>query len=203
MDPELSGDLTFHAGSVDATSVGTTCEVDRKFQDSLTDESWYVLQAKPRQESRVTFHLHKRLPSLEVFVPLMEVPQKRRGRKLNLLEPLFPGYLFATIPPDPSTWTVVRWTPGVKHILGCGEIPVPVPSGLIVELKAKVAEHGFVRPGIPFVPGERVRLREGPFAGLEGIFERELSPAGRVRVLVQLLSRTTPIDVDVLELEQP
>jgi len=91
----------------------------------------------------------------------------------------------------------------VKRILGCGDIPVPVPSGLIAEIKAKVAEHGFVRSGIPFEPGERVRLREGPFAGLEGVFERQLSPAGRVRVLVQLLSRMTPIDVDVLELELP
>lgn len=194
----MGGDLTLQAPSVDCCGEG-----DFRPQDCFVDESWYVLHSKPHQESRVTFHLQRRLPSLEVFVPLIEVPQKRKGRKLTLLEPLFPGYLFATIPPEPSAWSTVRWTPGVKHILSCGEDPVRVPSGLIAEIRARVAEHGFVRPGLPFEPGERVRLRKGPFAGLEGIFERQLSPTGRVRVLVQLLSRTIPIDMDVLELELP
>lgn len=194
MSSRLSGDPTFRIDERGAKS-------DSKSQDSLADQLWYVLQAKPRQEGRVTFHLHRRVPSLEIFVPLIEVPQRRWGRKLTLLEPLFPGYLFATIPGDPAAWTIVRWTPGVKRVLGCGDIPVPVPSGFIAEIKARVAEHGFVRPGVSFQPGERVRLRGGPFAGLEGIFERQLTPLGRVRILVQLLAQMIPMDLDVLELE--
>ncbi len=162
---------------------------------------WYVVHSKAFHEKRVTFHLHQRMASLEVFVPLIEVTRRRRNRKWSVLQPVFPGYLFAAFPLEPSTWGVVRWTPGVKRILGCGDVPVPVPNEFIDELKARVAEFGFIRPGIPFSAGDRVRLREGPFAGLEGIFERQLSPAGRVRVLLELLSRVTPVDVDVLDLE--
>jgi len=162
---------------------------------------WYVLHAKPSAEKRVTFHLHSRLRSLEVFVPLIEVTRRRRNHKWNRLEPLFPGYLFAIIPPEPAAWTTVRWTPGVKRILGCGDVPVPVPDEFIDKIKSRMTEFGFIRLGTPFRSGDRVRLREGPFADLEGIFERQLSPGGRVRVFFHLLSRFTPIDVDVLDLE--
>ncbi len=178
-----------------------TTESEAESRDALIGPQWYVVQAKPYQEGRLTFKLMQRVPSLEVFLPLIEVPRGRRHRRWNSLEPLFPGYLFARIPPEALVWNAVRWTPGAKRILGCGDVPVPVPPEFISEIRARVAEHGYLRPGIRFRPGARVRLRDGPFAGLEGIFERQLSRAGRVRVLLNLLSRTTPIDVDVLELE--
>ncbi len=161
---------------------------------------WYVVHAKPFHEKRVSFHLHRRVALLEVFVPLIQVTRRRRKHKWTLLQPLFPGYLFATMPHEPAAWTAVRWTPGVKRILAYGDVPVPVPHEFIAEIKARVAEFGFIRPGMPFKAGERVRLRAGPFAGLEGIFDRQLSPSGRVRILLEVLARVTPTEVDVLDL---
>ncbi len=181
-------------------SVLTTSQVPAA-QD-LSASPWYVLHAKPHQEQRLTFRLQHRVASLEVFVPLIEVSRRQKGRRRNLLEPLFPGYLFATIPAEPRALNTVRWTPGIKRILGCGDVPVPVPEGIVEEIRARVADYGFVRLGMPFRPGDKVRLSGGPLAGLEGIFERPLSRAGRVRVLLGMLSRTTPIDVDVCELER-
>ncbi len=92
---------------------------------------WYVVHSKPFHEKRVTFHLHQRVASLEIFVPLIEVTHGRRNHNWNSLQPVFPGYLFATFPLEPSAWTVVRWTPGVTRILGYGDAPVAVPNEFI------------------------------------------------------------------------
>jgi transcriptional antiterminator RfaH len=175
----------------------------------LSSEAWsdaqpryYVVHTKPRQEGRVIAHLALRAPSVEVFFPRIEVVRRHAGRRVAVLEPLFPCYLFVWMSLTPATFDAVRWTPGARRILGDGERPVAVPEEMVRVIQERMQPLGFVRVGLNLQPGCRVRIRNGPFAGLEAIFERPTSRRDRVRVLLELLGTLTPLEIDPLDLER-
>lgn len=160
------------------------------------------MQTKPRDESRVIRHLDLRVSDVETFLPKIEVIRRRARRRVVSLEPLFPSYVFARFQIAPQTWHVVRWTPGVRRILGEDGWPTEVPPELIAAIQDRVAPLGFVRIGLQMSQGDRVRVKSGPFAGLEGIFERPTTRRDRVRVLLEILGRVTPLELEVFELER-
>jgi transcriptional antiterminator RfaH len=164
--------------------------------------NWYAVQAKSHNEARVLHHLARR--TIPAFLPLIEVIRRYPSRRISRLEPLFPGYLFVQLESmdcNPSCWNTVRWTPGVKSILGTEDAPVPVPDPVIDAIQTRVRDLGFVRPGLRFKPNDRVLIRRGPLAGLEAIFDEPLSRYGRVRVLLGLLGQERRVQVDVADLE--
>lgn len=164
--------------------------------------SWYAVQAKSHNEARVHHHLMQRV--IPTFLPLIETIRPWRSRRIARLEPLFPGYLFVRLEHmdvNPSQWDLVRWTPGVKSILGSAGTPMPVPDDVVAAIEARVERFGFVRPGLGFGPSARVFIRRGPLAGLEAVFERQLSRSGRVQVLMRLLGQQRRVQVDAADLE--
>lgn len=165
--------------------------------------AWYAVQVKRYQERRVARYLA--MKPIATYLPLIESIRRRDGiRGPVRLEPLFPGYLFVlmqSLDDSPGLWHLVRWTPGVRRILGIEGTPVPMPAGAIEAIQARTRELGFVRPCIQFVPGTRVRIRSGPLHGLEGVFDRPMSRGGRVRVLLELLGQMRRAEVDELDLE--
>jgi len=169
----------------------------------LLATAWYVVQVKRFEEQRVIRFL--RAKAIPTFLPLMESHRRRRGiRPSSELEPLFPGYLFVqmqAVDADPANWHVLRWTPGVRRILGAEGYPAPMPLEAIDAIRSRVKELGFVRPGVRFPVGARVRIRSGPLAGLEGVFDGPMPRDGRVRVLLELLGEVARTEVDELALE--
>lgn len=164
--------------------------------------NWYAVQAKGHNEARVLYHLAQK--TIPTFLPLVEVIRRYRSRRVVRLEPLFPGYLFVRLEHvdcDPSRWEAVRWTPGVKSILGQEGEPVPIPDPVIDAIQTRVKEFGFVRPGLGFGQNTRVLIRHGPLTGLEAVFERPLSGSGRVLVLMHLLGQQRRVQVDAADLE--
>jgi transcriptional antiterminator RfaH len=165
--------------------------------------NWYVVQAKRHEEHRVVHHL--KLKCIPAFLPLIEsCSRQTRAQGFTRLEPLFPGYLFVemrALDVDPADWQSVRWTPGVKRIVGTAETPVPMPREAFEAIRARVAELGFVRPGPRFASGARIRVRFGPFSGLEGLFDRPMSRRGRVQVLLEFLGQVRRVEADELDLE--
>lgn len=159
---------------------------------------WYAVHVKPRQEDRVSASLIER--GWEVLLPRIHVRRKRRGHGMLCTEPLFPGYLFVAVDLTPQVWNTVRWTPGVKAILGCGGVPSPVPAEPLTLIKQYLGPVGIIEPRPQFAQGDRVRVTDGPFAGLVGILERRASRAGRVRVLVDLL-RGAMVELEDVDLE--
>lgn len=164
--------------------------------------NWYAVQAKSHNEARVLHNLtHKTIPA---FLPLIEVIRHYGSRRLTRLEPLFPGYLFVQLERldcNPGHWDTVRWTPGVKSIVGFEGAPAPVPDAVIDAIKTRVQDLGFVRPGLRFGRHDRVVVRRGPLAGLEAVFERPLSGSGRVQVLMHMLGQQRRVQVDAADLE--
>lgn len=151
---------------------------------------WYVVKTKPRKEDQVLRLLSRQ--GIEVYLPKIR-RRKRAGDKP--WEPLFPGYLFAALALDGGEGVMARWIPGVAYLLGYGGMPWPVPEELLARIKARLATGA---AGLPprFQPGQRVLIDEGPFAGLEAVFEGTLSPVGRCWVLLEILGRSVPVQIE-------
>lgn len=168
----------------------------------IANGAWYAVQVKQHNERRGECQLTLR--GIPVLLPLIEVIRRYRTRRVAYLEPLFPGYLFANVEPtesNPQMWQTLRWTPGVKRILGSGDVPIPLADAVIDAIRERTRELGFVRPELQHVSGSKVRIRGGPLAGLEAIFDCSMSRSGRVRVLLELLGQQARVEVDAVDLE--
>jgi transcription antitermination factor NusG len=159
------------------------------------------VQTKPRAEEQVALRLRQHC-RLEVFLPKLAVPKRRRGRRITAIEMLFPSYLFVHMSLEPGSWYAVKWTPGVKGIVGTGDLPVAVPDEAVRLLLDRCMAEEIIawRPAYPV--GAHVRITHGPFAGLVGILERPATRQERVRVLLHLLGGPVPVEVEVADLEQ-
>lgn len=111
---------------------------------------------------------------------------------LTRRQPLFPGYVFVGLNPLRSRWRAVDSTFGVRSIVKCGDLPVPLPVGCIEALIRLSGEDGLVTFAASLTAGDAVRFLSGPFTGLIGRLE-QLDGAGRVTILLDLLGRATPI----------
>lgn len=168
--------------------------------EAMGEPSWFAVQTKPRQEDRV-LHLLRLRGQLPVFLPKLQDVRKRRSRRVTVIEPLFPSYLFVQMSLDPGPWYTVKWTPGVKRIVSTGEVPTPVPAEVIRVLRERCGDDDLISWRPSMRPGAHVHVVHGPFAGLQGILERPSSRGERVRILLQLMGCTTPVEMDVTDIE--
>lgn len=149
---------------------------------------WYVIRAKLRKETVV----ERRIADLglEVFLPWLRLRRRVGSRYQWVLSPLFPGYLFCRLDLLLSG-KAVRYAPGVKDFVKFGHRIAEVREDVVQDIRDRcpggVAE---LRPR-PYQAGEPVLVREGPFAGLGAIFEREMAGSERVTILLELLGRQT------------
>jgi len=165
-------------------------------------EAWYAIHTKPRQEEVAAGQLGRR--GVEVFLP--RVTERRRGEPPRV-RPFFPGYLFVRADLAAVGISTLQWVPGVCRLVAFGGVPARVPEEAIALIRRQLAQieaqGGF--PRMRFRPGERVRVREGPLAGLEGIFEGPVRPAERVRILLRFLGECNRavVPLDMLEGAMP
>ncbi|HID55290.1 TPA: hypothetical protein EYP37_02085 [Candidatus Poribacteria bacterium] len=153
---------------------------------------WFVVYTKPRKERWAEDNINR--IGFETFLPRYE-----RG---GVEKPLFPRYLFVRFDPDSDpSWPSIRYARGVVRIVSFGEngTPTPVPEAVIEEIKSRQDDRGLIRLGrLPSDPkeGDRVRIADGPFKGLEGIFAEDLKDGERVIVLLSLMGRQVKVDIE-------
>jgi transcription antitermination factor NusG len=122
--------------------------------------------------------------------------ERVRGRRRHRLAPMFPGYLFACLSEDHGDLPQVRWSPGVRRLLGDSDRPRPVDENVVQCIRSRTDRSGRVRLGKRLRPGSRVRIVDGPLAGMIGILERPAAtPTERVAVLLDLFSRPTVVEL--------
>ncbi len=153
---------------------------------------WYAIRTKAKKEGEV----EKRLSDLrlEVFLPWLRTRRRIATRFLWVLVPLFPSYLFCRLDLVTSG-KAARYCPGVRDFLKFGDTIAEVGDEIIRELKERCPEGVARLEPVPIRPGDVVRINEGPFAGLEAIFEREMKGSERVAVLLEILGRQTRIEL--------
>jgi len=174
---------------------------DRKQETTdVMGARWYAVYTKPRCEQKAADGLMRR--SLEAFLPKIEVTRKRQTRSVRQTEPLFPCYVFARIEIDSEHFLAARWTPGVRKILGVGDPLSSVPDSVISYIREQMGAGGAVSPRQDFQVGDTVRIRKGPLRDLIGIFKGEVSPTGRVKVLMNILQNRREVEVHLSEIEK-
>ena len=154
---------------------------------------WYLVHTKPRQEKCAFENLHRQ--SYQCYLPTLSSEKLRQGLLTVLDEPLFPRYLFIRLGQGDSakSWAPIRSTKGVSRLVCFGVEPAKVADGLIELLQRQEASVQ-IEPERLFKPGERVRLTEVPFAGIEGIYQMAEGER-RVMVLIELLSKPVAVRV--------
>lgn len=157
---------------------------------------WWVLFTQPHKEEMVRGLLESM--GLETFLPMIRPAHVRADRRQ--WKPLFPRYLFVRAVLQKAPRSRLEWLPGVTALVRFGEEPAWVPQGVIDLLRQRVETlntHGYDY----MAPGQRVRITAGPLKDLEAIFDRPVSDAGRVRILVNILGRLSACEVNVEDLE--
>ncbi|MEW6408746.1 MAG: transcription termination/antitermination NusG family protein [Nitrospirota bacterium] len=156
-------------------------------------KNWFVLYTKPRLEDFVTERL-KRI-ELEVLNPKLKRRKTIRGRLQEVIEPLFPCYIFANLDID-LHYRLVKYTRGVKRFVGNEGSPAPVGNEIIDAIKSRIKE-GYVTIQPPsFKPGEEVLIKEGPFKDFIGIFERDMKAKDRVIILLNAVSYQARVTIE-------
>jgi transcription elongation factor/antiterminator RfaH len=155
--------------------------------EHLDTGRWYVVQTQPHAENRAVLNLRRQ--DYRVFCPRLRKTVRHARRSTVSLVPLFPGYVFLHLDVSRRQWRSVNGTFGVARLIMQGDLPQPVPRGVIELLLDRADADGGVGWAPSLKPGQPVRISEGPFAGLVAILE-QLDENGRVRVLLKLLGRS-------------
>lgn len=162
--------------------------------------AWYVVQTRPNAEEQAVGHLER-----QGFVPFLPryLKRRRHARKTELVaRPLFPNYLFVSMDVAAQRWRAVQSTVGVSRLVCRGDMPAAVPDGVVEGLLRRRDDGGFIplvsRP--VFAAGQPVRLTEGAFASLVGLYEG-MTDRDRVTVLLDLLGRKVRINADADTIE--
>ncbi|MBN2686977.1 MAG: UpxY family transcription antiterminator [Deltaproteobacteria bacterium] len=165
---------------------------------------WYAVHVKSRHEDKSNTLLVKK--SIETYLPKVEVWSKRKDRKKRINIPLFPGYLFINMHTVTNETKVdVLQTHGVVRILGKpnSHVPVPVPDAQIEAIRrivdSKVEIQAYMYPRV----GEKARIADGPFKGIEGVVVRTDLKKNLFVVSIDLLQRSVAIKLEGFQIEKP
>tara|TARA_B110000208_G_scaffold10502_1_gene13215 strand:+ start:160 stop:672 length:513 start_codon:yes stop_codon:yes gene_type:complete len=153
----------------------------------MTNEmQWFLLQTKVKQEQRAAENLERQ--DVASFCPMIRVDKISRGRRSEVLDVLFPGYLFVQLGESSVSTTAVRSTRGVSHFVTSAGAPIKVPQGLVEQLRQRVtADADVVMSQLP-KSGAKMQVIDGPFKGLNAVFT-EPDGNNRAIVMVTLLSQ--------------
>jgi len=168
---------------------------------------WYVVHTYAGYENKLKSNLESRIASMnmeerifEVVIPVEDVIEFKNGKKVVVSKKVFPGYLMVRMDLDDDSWYVVRNTPGVTGFVGLGARPTPL-SRKEVESILQVKVEGIEtqkksRPRLEYEPGESVRVKEGPFADFTGTIAEINEDQLKLKVLVNIFGRETPVELD-------
>jgi len=160
--------------------------------------AWYLLQCKPRQDARAEENLRRQ--GYSCFRPLLQREKLGGGRIQKVEESLFPGYLFIQLDAQ-SNWAPLRSTRGVSRLVVFSGYPLPVPAGLIEQLRLR-SQQVSGQAAVPVLKsGEKVRITEGPFAELEAIFH-SMDGLQRAVLLLNMLNRQQKIHLPLSSLSK-
>ena len=175
---------------------------------------WFVVHTQSGYENKVKQNLETRTSSmnledriLEIVIPMEDVVEFRNGKKVNVSKKMFPGYLLVRCFLDDASWAAIRDTPGIVNFVGAGGKPSPlsrkeVENFLYVPDETKPDAPKKTRARLGFEINETVRVKEGPFADFSGAIVEINEDQLKVKVLVDIFGRETPVELEFSQIAQ-
>lgn len=169
---------------------------------------WFVIHTYSGYEERVKKNLAQRIRFMDsegeisqVVIPTEDEIEVRAGKKRTVSKKILPGYVLIQMRMSDQSWRIVRNTPGVTGFVGSGDKPVPLQEGEVSQiLRQMEAEAPKIKIG--FREGQSVRVTDGPFVDFIGAVDSINSEKGKVKVLLSLFGRETPVELDFLQVEK-
>lgn len=185
-------------------------EEERPPTEGERKAAWYVVHTYSGYENKVEANLRQRIKSmgmedkiLDIVIPTEEEVELREGQRRTVQRKIFPGYILVHMILDDQSWQVVRYTPGVTGFVGSGNRPAPLSEDEVKAILGRMRRAEEERPiRIGFKKGETVRIIDGPFADFTGVVDEIYPEKGKVRVLVSIFGRETPLELDLLQVER-
>ena len=177
-------------------------------QETTGERRWYAIHTYAGYEKAVERNLKQRIESLgmedkifEVVVPTEKKIKIKGGKRVEVEEKVYPGYILVDMIVDDESWYIVRNTPRVTGFVGSGVTPVPLTEEEIGQLFNRMSTET-AKHKIDFMVGEPVVVADGPFKDLEGRIGEIDEEKGKVKVLVSMFGRETPVELDFLQVRK-
>ncbi|MBI5815619.1 MAG: transcription termination/antitermination protein NusG [Nitrospinae bacterium] len=174
------------------------------------DMKWYILHTYSGYEKKVMDQLRKRMNQHglgdkvgEILVPEEAVVEIKGGKKKTSKRKFFPGYIVIQMVMDETSWHVVKDTPRITGFLGDANAPVPLSAAEVDRLREQLSGTA-EKPKLKFSfqVGESVRVNEGPFANFTGVLDEVNPERGKVKVMVSIFGRATPVELEFSQIEK-
>ncbi len=171
-------------------------------------KNWFVIHTYSGHEERVKKNLEQRMKLMDagddvsqIVIPAEDEVEVRGGQRRTVAKKILPGYVLVQMKMSDESWNMVRNTPGVTGFVGSGGKPVPLQEEEVDQiLKQMTAETPRIKVG--FKQGQSVRVTDGPFTDFVGIVDEISTGKGKVKVLLSLFGRETPVELDFLQVEK-
>lgn len=178
-------------------------------QQSTGERAWYAIHTYAGYENAVARNLKQRIESLgmedkifSVIVPTEKKIKVKSGKRVEEEEKIYPGYVLVEMVVTDDSWYIVRNTPRVTGFVGSGVFPVPLEKAEVESLFARMSDSAGAKHAIDVGPGDLVKVTDGPFKDFEGKVAEVDTQRGKIKVLVSMFGRETPVELDFLQVKK-
>jgi len=177
-------------------------------EQQVSDKRWYVVHTYSGFENKVRQSILERARAQgleekieEVVVPTRDVVELKKGKRRKVSKKVFPGYILVKMVLDDETWYLIKNTPRVTGFLGSEKSPTPVPDEEVEAVVKRLAKAG-AKSDKEFVKGDYVKVVDGPFENFTGVVDEVNPEKQKIKVMVSIFGRSTPVELDYLQVEK-
>lgn len=179
-------------------------------QPTNPEMKWYIVHVHSGFEAKAKASMYERAERLgkrdlfgDVLIPVESVVELVKGQKKSTERKFFPGYILVQMVLNEETWHVVKGTPRISGFVGNARTPPTVPDDEIARITSQMVEGAAkAKPKFNFKEGDAVRVIDGPFANFNGTVEEVKPEKSKLRVLVSIFGRATPVELDFIQVEK-
>jgi transcriptional antiterminator NusG len=191
------------------TDAAAVAEAPTEEPENKLPMKWYAVHTYSGHENKVKENIQKMVKTSGVreqfgrlIVPTEEVAEMRKGKKTITTRKFFPSYILIEMFMSEDSWHLVNAIPGVTSFVGTGTTPQPLAEAEVERILGRMdKERETIVPEIPFTLGEHIRIKDGPFSDFTGVIDEINTEKGKLRVLVSIFGRETPVELDFLQVE--
>ena len=178
--------------------------------EAVMANHWYVVHTYSGFEQKAKLALEEKVKSLgkqalisEVLVPAENVVEMKKGVKKTSTRKIFPGYILVRMELNDETWHIVKAIPKITGFIGGNKTPSVVPDEEVARITKQISEGTLKpKPKVSFDKGESVRVVDGPFTNFNGVVDEVKPEKGKIKVLVSIFGRSTPVELDFMQVEK-